>query len=135
VAQVKTAPQNEEYFHYGGPAWNLVRTFFYHARRLDDSIFYEQRGSSLVDDLDTALRSQNSVVEGVYKTVLLSQDLSLASGFGRLWSLEEGIVIESIQTGLVNYVENAIDLEKNASIVLGSFSQGGSLKKFHCWQA
>ena len=89
-AQIKSAPQEEEYFSPDGPVEKLHHVFRHHALRVDDPGL-EERCISLSHDLDTVVKEQMANCD--LKTIWMDPKPSNANPvitmgrdfFGRIW--------------------------------------------------
>lgn len=62
LAQIKTAPQEEDYFKVGGPVSNFVRAFRHHAGELGHDKSLEEVQVSLLAELESTLSCHKSVI-------------------------------------------------------------------------
>ncbi|KAH7360458.1 hypothetical protein BKA65DRAFT_421518 [Rhexocercosporidium sp. MPI-PUGE-AT-0058] len=62
LCQIKTAPQDPEYFQDEGPIWTFAQTLKYHADALEADPDYDQDGATLLRELDQTMRRQKEVV-------------------------------------------------------------------------
>ena len=106
VCLVKTTPQHVSYFNSRGPVSDLVGTFFYHVRVLEEDTKYpitiEVR---LLDELDKALEKHSKVVDS--KCVLLfnrgGHEPNYSDG-------DLSVLDKAVQIGLHRYVSVKLDL-------------------------
>lgn len=62
ICQIKSAPQEEEYFMKDGPIWRLAETMEYHAEVLKNDPDFEQNGVLLLQELEQTIREQKEAV-------------------------------------------------------------------------
>jgi hypothetical protein len=62
LCQIKSAPQEEEYFTKDGPIWKFAETMEYHAELLKDDPDFEQNGVLLLLELEQTIRKQKEAV-------------------------------------------------------------------------
>jgi len=107
VCLVKTAPQRYTYFEGFGPIYDLVGTFLYHVRVLEEDTKYpitiEVR---LLDELDKALKKHSEVVNSAYSVLPRKLDLEVIPD-GDLSMLEAAVVF-----GFHRYV--SVKLERHS---------------------
>lgn len=81
LCQIKSAPQEAEYFRSDGPVSNLAQTMYYHAGAFENDPDHEQDGKLLVRELEQTMGEQKEVIGMWNEELLAGSGSSLAEDF------------------------------------------------------